>query len=179
MPGRSTKQDPLKTFDFVAEIDGFKRIGFHEVTGLEVSNTIIEYREGGTNHTAQKSLGLATYPNVVFKRGQVIDPEGEGEDDCYIWQQQCNSVRTFGWGDNDPRRGITIVQYHRDGTEARRWRIVNCLVARYKPLGDLGGQTENNSIEELEVAHEGFDREGGPDPAGRGQSLSPSLGIGS
>lgn len=179
MPGRSVRQDPLKVFDFTVDIDGFKRIGFTEVTGLSKKHAVVTYREGGSNHSPQKSLGLTEYPPVRLKRGQIVDPDGEGEDDFYTWSQQCSAVGTQGFRDSDYRRGATIIQWSANGIEVRRWRLVNCLMSEFKPMSDLNGNESADSYEEIEIEHEGFDREGGPAAAPRGQSLSPSLGIGS
>jgi phage tail-like protein len=179
MPGRSSYQDPVKTFDYIVEIDGFKRFGFSEVTGLQANTAVISYREGGDNHSVRKSAGLTEYDPIVLKRGQVIDPNGVGDDDFYDWYLQVQSIRTQGFADPDYRRNGTVVQFHRDGRTARRWDFINSWPSRYKPFGDLGGNDSNDSIEELELQHEGFEREGGRPPAGIGQSLSASLGMGS
>jgi len=179
MPGRASTQDPLKVFNYAVEIDGFKRLGFAEVTGLKANTEVVEYREGGMNESVRKSAGLSSYDNITFKRGQIIDPNEEGEDDFYDWYLQVQSVRTQGYNDPDYRRNITVVQFNRDGTVARRWNIVNAWPCGYVPFSDLNGTESSDSMEEIEVCHEGFELEGGRPPPGIGQSISPSLGIGS
>ena len=42
----SNRLDPFGAFRFRVEIDGIQRAGFHEVSGLDSGQAIIEYREG-------------------------------------------------------------------------------------------------------------------------------------
>lgn len=179
MVARSAFQDPLKVFNYIVEVEGFKRAGFYSATGLEGTSEVDEYAEGGNNNTNQKSPGRASYGNITLQRGQIIDPDGEGDNDFYTWWIQIHSIRTDGFADPQYRRDMTIVQYNRDGTEARRWPVAQCWPSRYKAMSDLAGSETGNSIEEMEIVQEGFEQEDGPQPAGRGQSISPSLGIGS
>lgn len=178
MSGRTSRQDPLKSFNFIVEIDGFKRLGFQSVTGGQANTGTVEYREGGANASVQKSPGLTNYDNITLRRGVIVDPAGEGEDDFYNWYLQIQSIRTAGNADPDHRRGMTIVLINRDGTEGQRWRYFNCWPSRYMPFSDLSGQDENDVMEELEIVTEGFDREGSTAPPGVGGSLAPVFGTG-
>lgn len=64
-----TRGDPFPGFDFVVEIDGVETAGFQEVSGLEGSLDVIEYREGADALTVRKLPGMVKYGNVTLKRG--------------------------------------------------------------------------------------------------------------
>ncbi len=51
----STRVDPFLNFNFRVEIDGITRAGFHEVTGLESTIDVVEYREGGVSSPLEAS----------------------------------------------------------------------------------------------------------------------------
>lgn len=153
--GRSSVDDPLKAFRFRVEVDGFVRAAFMEVSGLESTTEVVEYREGGDNATVLKSPGLTSFANLVFKRGQFVRSTRGGDDDFAQWAKQVFDV-TSGGAPMDFRRTLDIVQYHRDGSEAKRHRVVECWPTRFKPMGDLNATSNDNSIQELEVVNEGF-----------------------
>lgn len=178
MPSRSSLQDPLKVFRFTVEVEGFARYGFMSANGLEATTEVAEYAEGGANETNRKSAGRTSYGNIVLSRGQIIDPDGQGDEDFYTWFLQVFSVKTEGFADSQYRRSMSIVQYNRDGTEARRWILRECWPCRYKATSDFNATGSDDSIEEIEICHEGWELEDGPQPAPRGGSLSPQLGIG-
>ena len=62
-------QYPLPKFHFRVEWGG-TRIGFTEVTGLEVSTDVIEYRDGASREYAKiKMPGMQKFGNITLKRG--------------------------------------------------------------------------------------------------------------
>ena len=152
---RATIEDPLKAFRFTIEESGFKRAGFQEANGLEASVEVAEYREGGDNETVRKSAGLTTYANITLRRGQIIGGSEGGEDDMLDWFTLVQDVTTAG-NANQYRKDLELVQYDAQFSEARRWEILEAWPARFKPFSDQNAQGNDNSIEELELAHEGF-----------------------
>lgn len=152
---RTSVEDPLKVFRFILEIDGFARAGFMECTGLERTTEVAEYREGGDNETPKKSAGLSKFGDVTLKRGQVLD---EGQNDFYNWAQEVHNVSSLGGTQRDYRRDVDIVQFERGGLEVARWRLHESWPNRFKPFGDLNALGNDNSIEELVLAHEGFEK---------------------
>lgn len=171
MASRSSKQDPLKNFRYAMIVPGFARIGFESISGLKSSTESIDYREGGDEETPRKSAGQTTYEPITCTRGQIVDPDGEGEFDFYIWRLMVKR--------NDPnyRRDIVIIQYNRDRTEARRWLVSNVWPNEDVAFSDLKGTGNEDSIESLTLQHEGYEIEGGPQPPGVGKSLEAALGI--
>ena len=65
---RSTKQDPLKGYNFMIAIPGFKRAGFEFCSGIEMSAEVMQYREGGGGPTVQSSPGLVTFAPITLRR---------------------------------------------------------------------------------------------------------------
>lgn len=177
MPGRSSRQDPLKVFRFIVEVPGFVRSGFRYCSGLHETTEKVQYREGGMNESAQKSAGLTTYDDITLRRGQIIDQNIGGDLDFYIWRIQVASVKTIGYNDFDYRRDITIVQRGRAGEDARRWDVYEAWPCEMRAMSDLDGLTNDDSIEELVLANEGWEMEGGPQPPAPGTTLSAQLGI--
>lgn len=154
---RAYQEDPLKVWQFVVEVDGFARAGFMECTGLERTTEVAEYREGGQNSTAQKSAGQSTFSNITLKRGQIVALPGA--DDFYNWASDVHEAGGIGVS-AQYRRDFDIVQYDASGVvEVARWNIINSFPIRFKPFGDLNAMEKSgNSIEELEIAHEGFSK---------------------
>lgn len=154
---RSSVEDPLKNFRFRVEVDGIARAGFSLVEGLQRETEVIEYREGGQNETAQKSAGLSSFPNVTLERGQILQSTRGGDDDFYNWAQDVHDVAAGG-NALQYRRDLDIVQYNSLNVEVRRWTILNAWPTVFKPFSDLNGLGNENSIERLVLAHEGFDK---------------------
>lgn len=152
---RTSVEDPLKSFRFVIEVDGFARAGFKACSGLERETETTEYREGGDNETAKKSAGLTKHSVITLKRGQIMD---EGQNDFYNWAQDVHDVASQGGSQRDYRRNVEIVQYERGGLVVIRWRVHEAWVKKFKAMGDLDSLTSEDSIEELTLEHEGFEK---------------------
>jgi len=150
---RTDAEDPLKVWRFQVEIEGFGRLGFSKISGLEGQTDVVEYREGGQNATVQKSPGLTKWPDLTLERGQVL---GVGVDDFLLWYTQVHdasakkpkSSKVF-------RRDIDIVQFDKEGAEVRRWRVTEAWPSQWKPISDLDGSASDNSFESLTIVHEG------------------------
>lgn len=142
--------DPLRAFKFRIEIDGFTAAGFDEMSGLERTTEVIEHSQGGDLGTPQKLRGRTKYGNVTLKRGATADA------DFHDWATDVYDVNT-GIGVSNYRREMDIVQYNEQNIEVKRWRCYNSWPVKYVPSGNLKGDSNEKSIEEIEIAHEGFD----------------------
>ena len=67
------RQDPLRGFRFLVEIDGIASGGFVRVKGLSREVKHESYREGGVNEYEHKLLTQVSYPVVVLERGLALD----------------------------------------------------------------------------------------------------------
>ena len=150
---RSINEDPIKTYRYRVEVDGFIRAGFSSVSGLSKDMSVVEYREGGMNETSQKSLGQASFSDITLTRGQITNSPGEF--DMLDWDAQTFDLGILGHP-GEYRRDMDIVQFDNFGIEVRRWRIINVIIKSLKPTGDFNGQSSENSMESLTLAHEGF-----------------------
>lgn len=152
---RAAIEDPLKVFRFRIEIDNIQRAGFTDVTGLERETDVVEYREGGFNETPQKSAGLSKFPDLTFKRGQIVGSDRGGDDDLVEWVEQVHNVASGG-NEAQYRRDFDVVQFNALNEEVRRWKVYQAFPRRYKPFSDFNAQSSDNSYEEIVVAHEGW-----------------------
>jgi phage tail-like protein len=67
-----SRNNPYAAFNFVVSQDGTDLGGFMEVSGLDVENAVIEYREGSDQKSGafvRKLPGMERYPNVTLRRG--------------------------------------------------------------------------------------------------------------
>lgn len=154
---RAAIEDPLKSFRFRVRIDGFIRAGFTEVTGFDRNTEEVKYREGGFNETYQKSAGLSDFPDIVLRRGQIVGGSRGGDDDFINWAQQVFDVAAAG-NDLNYRKDLDIEQYNALNTRARLWRVYNCWPKGFKPMSDQKADGNADSIEELRLANEGWER---------------------
>src|SRR3989442_1205923 len=97
--------DPYGNFDFLVEIHGLARAAFQEVSGLDSTIDVTEYREGGDTPTMRKLPGKTKYSNISLKWGT---PNAQ---ELYKWHRQ--------WVNGDPaakRKNGSIVLLDRAGT---------------------------------------------------------------
>src|SRR5258708_26537824 len=67
------RQDPLRGFRFLLEIDEITSGGFTRVKGLSRDVKHESYREGGVNEYEHKLVTQVTYPPVVLERGLALE----------------------------------------------------------------------------------------------------------
>ena len=76
---------PLPKFHFLVQWGGV-RIGFTEVTGLDMQAEVIEYREGSSpEYHKIKMPGMQKFSNITLKRGTI-----QGDSDFYKWINATN-----------------------------------------------------------------------------------------
>lgn len=136
-------QYPIPKFHFRLEWGGAK-IGFTEVTGLDISNDVIEYRDGATpEYSKIKMPGLRKFSNITLKRGTF-----KGDNDFYAWFNtiQLNTVE---------RRDITISLLNENHEPVVVWKVKNAFPVKVTST-DLKADGNEVAIESLELAHEGL-----------------------
>jgi phage tail-like protein len=118
--------------------------GFSEVTGLDSTLEMHDYKEGGRNHFVHKFATRASFSNITFKRGVAVRP------DVWRWYDR---VRRGSFG---ARRSILIAHLDAGGDPRLVWFVSRALPAKY--VGPSWNALQNNvAIESLEVAHEGLE----------------------
>lgn len=145
------RHDPYKSFRFEVEISGnmvFARAGFQNVSGLQMSTEVIEYREGGDNLTMSKSPGLTSYEPVTLSRGMSEDT------DMWDWASKLFSLDNVNH-QAKYRANVKIKLKDRDGSVVRAWEIPNAWISRYE-TGEFDAMGNEVMIETIELQHEGF-----------------------
>ncbi len=134
---------PLPKFSFLVEW-GEARLGFTEVTGLERSVEVIEYREGSSRaYSKLKMPGMEALANVTLKRGTY-----EGDVSFYTWFDtvQMNTVE---------RRDVIVKLLNENNEPTMVWRLANCFAVKYQ-ASELKADGNEVAIESIEIAHEGL-----------------------
>jgi phage tail-like protein len=117
--------------------------GFQEVTGLESSIEIHEYKEGGRNDFTHKFATSTNFGNITFKRGVAVTPE------LWTW---FDKVRRGSFG---ARRSILIAHLDYEGNAAMVWYVSRALPTKYSGPGWNAAQS-SIAVESIEIAHEGL-----------------------
>ena len=137
------EQYPLPKFHFQVEWGGTK-LGFTEITGLDVETSPIEYREGSMNEfNVIKFPGMQKYGNITMKRGIF-----RGDNEYFDWW---NTVSL----DKVERRDLTISLLNEEHEPVMVWRVKNAWPCKVQST-DLKSDDSNVAIETLEVCHEGL-----------------------
>lgn len=134
---------PLSAYHFQVEWGG-SRMGFSEVSGLEIENDVIEYREGTSReYGSQKMPGRPRYSNIVLKRG--VKPE---DNEFFEWIQttELNEVE---------RRDLTISLLNEEHEPVMVWKVKGAFPVRLSGP-ELTATESDVAIETLEIAHEGL-----------------------
>ncbi len=134
---------PLPKFHFQVDWGG-TRIGFTEVSGLEVETEVIEYREGNSpEYHKLKMPGMQKYGNITMKRGIFA-----GDNDFYAWWNTV-ALNTI------ERRDLTISLLNESHEPVVVWKVKNSWVTKVTST-DLKADGNETAIETVEIAHEGL-----------------------
>ncbi len=134
---------PLPVNHFKVDWGG-GRLGFAEVSGLNIETEVIEYREGiSPRFSVIKMPGMIKYSNIILKRGIIA-----GDNEFFQWFNtiQLNTVE---------RRDMTISLLNEEHEPLFTWRVQNAFPV--KIIGPvLKADSGEVAIEMLEIAHEGL-----------------------
>ena len=134
---------PISKFHFRVEWGG-ERLGFTEVTGLDMQVEPIEYREGSSpEYSKIKMPGMHKFSNLTCKRGTVA-----GDSDFYKW------VKTISLNKAE-RRDVIISLLDESHSPLMTWKAKNTFPVKLQ-ASDLKADGNEVAIETLELAHEGL-----------------------
>ena len=134
---------PLPKFHFQVDWAG-TRIGFTEISGFEITNDVIEYREGSSpEYHKVKMPGQRKFSNIIMKRGIF-----KSDNDFYTWFNTIN-MNTV------ERRDITISLLNEQHEPVVVWKVQNAWPARIIST-NLIAECNEPAIEILEIVHEGL-----------------------
>ncbi|MCR5032407.1 MAG: phage tail protein [Lachnospiraceae bacterium] len=146
---------PLTKMNFlvtVASVAG--TAAFSEVSGVEASVDVIEFRQGNAGSLAPvKVPGLVKHGNVTLKMGYILDSAFK------TWIQECVSeIRG-----QIPRNDVTIelIDINAGAPQStvttsvgsRQWTLTNAWVTKYN-APDLDAKNSDIAIESVEIAYE-------------------------
>ena len=146
---------PLTKMNFLVHVDKVEgTAAFSEVTGIEATVDVIEFRQGNANSLAPVKIpGLVKHGNVTLKMGYTLDSAFK------TWIQECVS-ETRG---QMPRYNVQIEMIDINGgapqqvatavTGTRVWQLTNAWVTKYT-APDLNALQSEVAIETVEIAYE-------------------------
>lgn len=146
---------PLTKMNFIVSVDGVEgSAAFSEVTGIEASVDVIEFRQGNANSLAPVKIpGLVKHGNVTLKFGYTLDSAFK------TWIQECVSevrgemprckvqIELIDINAGAPQTVPSAVQ------GVRVWVLSNAWVTKYS-APDLNASTSEVAIESVELAYE-------------------------
>lgn len=139
---------PLPKSHFQVEWGGTK-IGFTEVTGLEVTTEKIEYRDGASKEYVKLQMpGMQSFGDLTLKRGTFA-----GDNEFYEWWNTV-SLNTI------ERRDITISLLNEEHEPVVVWKVKNAWPTKVTST-ELNATSNEVAIETLVLAHEGLTIENG------------------
>jgi len=134
---------PLVKFHFQVEWGGTK-IGFTEVSGLDVETEIVEYRDGASpEYSKIKMPGMQKFSNLTLKRGTF-----KSDNEYYAWW---NTVKL----NTIERRDITISLLNEDHDPVVTWKVKSAWPTKIQST-DLKADGNEVAIESMEIVHEGL-----------------------
>ncbi len=134
---------PIPKFHFSVDWGG-TRIGFTEVSGLDVQLDVIEYREGNSpEYHKIKMPGMHKFSNITLKRGSF-----KGDNQYYEW---LNTVKL----NKIERRDVTITLLNENHEPVVTWQVKKAWPIKVQST-DLKADGNEVAIETLELAHEGL-----------------------
>jgi phage tail-like protein len=134
---------PLPKFHFEVNWGGTK-IGFTEVSGMEVETEVIEYREGNSKEYSKlKMPGMRKYSNITLKRGTF-----KSDNEFFDWfnEVKLNTIT---------RRDITISLLDEEHSPVVVWKVKNAWPSKVTST-DLKADGNETAIESMELVHEGL-----------------------
>ena len=146
---------PLTKMNFLVTVDEINgTAAFNEVSGVEASVDVIEFRQGNAHSLSTVKIpGLVKHGNVTLKMGYTTDNEFKK------WIQECVS-ETRG---EMPRHNLSIELIDINGGApssavtsnlgATIWVLTNAWVAKYT-APDLNSTASEIAIESVEIVYE-------------------------
>ena len=134
---------PLPKFHFQVEWGGSK-IGFTEVSGLDITTEVIEYRDGASpEYSKVKMPGQRKFSNITLKRGTF-----KADNQFYLWFNTV-SLNTI------ERRNLTIALLNENHEPVIVWKVKNAWPTKLTAT-DLKADGNEVAIESVELVHEGL-----------------------
>ena len=122
--------------------------GFSEVSGLEMSMDVEEYKPGGFNGAVLKFPGRIKWSNLVLKRGMASRPDPLDPNNLWGWYQ----LYLDGVG---KRKDGVIILNDQAGSPKQIWGFRRGLPLKWTGPS-LNASQSAVAVEAIEIAHEGL-----------------------
>lgn len=134
---------PMPKFRFEVDLGTeLKGVAFQEVSGMDVENQIIEYRNSNSPlFSPEKMPGLVKYSNVSMKRGVFVN-----DNSFWNWHAEIkmNTIK---------RRTVIIRLLDETGKVTMQWTLNNAWPTKISST-DLKSDGNEVAIDTLEIAYE-------------------------
>jgi phage tail-like protein len=142
------RERPYCRFNFLVDLGDGQSAGFQEVSAIEASVDVVEYRNGNAKeNSVVKLTGLNKSSNVIMKRGVI------GSLNLYQW---FNDVRN---GNPAALRNVTIQLQNEDHTDVvQTWKLLRARVVKFT-AGPFNAQSSDVALEEIVLAYERLELE--------------------
>ena len=138
------RTNPFTSGNFLVEIQGITATSFSEVSGLETSIDVVEYRAGDARlNTEQKLPGLFKTTDVTLKRGLTQD--------LSLWNWINNAMTG-----NVVRTPVAIILLDQADNPVLVWKLRNAWPCKWSGPVLSAGSSEV-AIETLQICHEGLE----------------------
>lgn len=138
--------DPLTAYHFTITW-GSVNTTFSEVSGLNIENEVIEYRNGNSPiQMPIKMPGLRKYSNITLKRGII-----KGDTEFYKWINTINLNKV-------EKRNIVISLLDENHQPVMSWKVRNAWPCKISGP-HLKADGSEVAMETIELAHEGLEVE--------------------
>ena len=137
---RSRVNDPLLKHKFTVSIPGLPSgMGFQKVSGLKRELGVVEYSEGGYNHT-RKLVGKEKVEAITLERGMFAGKEFET-----LYKKSLSNP--------DFRTTVTINLMDAFGKVKRSWNLAEAWVSSWEGT-DFDADSEDVAIEKITIEFE-------------------------
>lgn len=135
---------PYTTFNFDVEFLDSKLIvgSFSEVSGLDFSTEVEEYREGGVNDYTHKLPSVTKYQNLVLKKGMTYSTS------LFDWYKEVINGKI-------EKKQISIILLDSQKKELKKWTFKKAFPIKWS-TGNLSATGNSIAIESLELVHRGI-----------------------
>ena len=146
---------PLTKMNFRVSVDSVEgAAAFSQVTGLDATVDVIEFRQGNASSLAPVKIpGLVKHGNVTLRFGYTLDSAFK------TWIQECVSETRGEMPRNDVQIELVDInggapqQFATAITGTRVWLLTNAWVTKYT-APELDAKTSDVAIESVELAYE-------------------------
>jgi len=134
---------PMPKFRFEVDLGpSITKVAFQEVSGMDVENQVIEYRDSNSPlFSTMKMPGIVKYGNVTMKRGVFVN-----DNTFWNWHQQIsmNTVK---------RVPVIIRLLDEAGGVTMQWTLNNAWPTKITST-DLKSDGNEVAVDTIEIAHE-------------------------